>query len=217
MHFNHNAYVLLQEEKEFSGPEVKQDACTWSEMEQDDTTDVEVVEDDGVTLEVGLGERDEGLLQLAEMEREGLYVVRMDDIEAGLSKGEQLLSPLDMMKKEDCIRGYGMQMDSDGLGVEDVERVEDVVEGEAEEKELEEERLEEEIRGLAEGAVYEDVMLSSSSNSRLLSDSSGQFVYFCVVIWLNCSCNLICVVVAEGVKVVEKSLFRNIYILYKYI
>lgn len=168
--FEHGAVTLKHEEGVFSGQEVKQDVSVWSEMEQDDTTDVEVVEDDGVELEVGLGLKDEGLLQLAQMEREGLHVVRMDDIEAGLSKGERSFSPLKLTRKKDFIGVCAARMCVEGLGV-----------GECREEEGKEtdvlEQKEEEGSGVEQGALYEDVMLSSGSNSQLLSDSSGKWVH----------------------------------------
>lgn len=182
--------ALKQDGGAFSELETRQEVGSSSdrETEQEDTTDVEVVEDDGMGmgLEVRLGERDEGLLQLAEMEREGLNVVRMGDIEAGLSKGEGLFPPLGLLQKEDLIGGSGAYSVDVGFEAGDWGEGEGVgIEGGVPEQEEEEEGMEEEEKermeeekegsGVVETAVYDDVMLSSSSNSRLLSDSSGMF------------------------------------------
>lgn len=185
--------LSVQTLKHDEGAFSEQDKRPWldRDAEQEDTTDVEVVEDDGmeVGLEVGLGERDEGLFQLAEMERKGLNVVRMDDIEAGLSKGESFFSPLDLMKKDDFMGGSGASSLGVGLGfavggwgetirmeggvVEHEEREElGKVEGEGGEAVAEEE--EEKKRGLIEGAVYDDVLLSTSSEPHFLSEYSGK-------------------------------------------
>ena len=122
-------------------------------------------------VEVRVGERDERRLQPAQMEHEGLNVVCMDDIEAGLSKGEVFISPLEVIKQQDLVRGYSV-----GRGTRDWSKVvkrdgRSGVRGNSGEGVREEEGSE-----LDDGAVYGNVLLSSSSNSRLLSTSSGKLV-----------------------------------------
>ena len=135
--------------------EVDGEAGLWVDVEQDESIDMEVLEDDGV--EVRVGERDEGLLQLAQMERKGLNVVCMDDIEAGLSAGRGKAAR------------FSRRIFCGGGGTRDWSKVvkKDRRSGVRDDSG----RVRKERNELDDGAVYGNVMLSSSSNSRLLLTS----------------------------------------------
>lgn len=129
---------------------VEQEKRAWQTDTDSDEVDVVEIDESGLGLV-----RDEGILRLDEMERAGLDVVRMDDIEAGLSRNEEAL-----MLGGGAGRAAveGVLSGSEGVGLEEVS------EGEVDD-------LEDRA-----SAVYEDVLLSSG-NTGLLSDSTGMTLY----------------------------------------
>ena len=115
-----------------------------SEDTAEDSTDIEVVEDDGVGvgLEAGLGDVEHNLLELAQLEQD---VVQIQDIEAGLGRGEGLFPPLDLMCKESL--GVVGGADADVALVGEVDKEMDGYEGE--------EGVEQWAESVGEGAIVD--------------------------------------------------------------
>ena len=140
--------------------------CLGTPVEQDDT-DVDVEEEiDDVDFGI-VAEDTEKTMQLDLFEPPELSIVRMDDIEAGLSRNEEVLvevgrsKGVELSDLEEELEEY--EHEADGGGLEE--------EGEADlstsaelQRSLDEERNTD--------AVYDDVLLSSG-NARLMSDSTG--------------------------------------------